>query len=186
MSFSRFFRLTQTMFMIAVFSALALPLMQAQTETVLHNFQGFSDGQSPYAGLTPDRKGNFYGTTYVGGDTAYGTIFELSPNGGGGWNETVLYVFEGRTADGCFPYGPVIMDNKGRLYGTLSFCGPTESGAVFQLTRTGETWKETILHNFTQGAVEPVPPAVSLWTKPATSTAPQLTDAPQIDEPSLN
>jgi uncharacterized repeat protein (TIGR03803 family) len=152
MPFSIFLALPKKVFMIAVFSALAIPLAQAQTETVLYNFQGYNDGQGPYAALTPDGKGNFYGTTSFGGENAYGTVFGLSPNGGGGWNETVLYVFAGRTADGCFPYGPVIMDNKGGLYGTLSFCGPTESGAVFKLTRTGETWKETILYNFTGGA----------------------------------
>ena len=37
--------------------------LQAQTETVLHNFTGGSDGAYPESSLTPDRAGNFYGTT---------------------------------------------------------------------------------------------------------------------------
>jgi hypothetical protein len=75
---------------------------QAQTETVLYNFTGGSDGGEPQSSLTPDGAGNFYGTTYYGGLTCSeqgtegcGTVFELSPNGSGGWNETVLYSFTG-------------------------------------------------------------------------------------------
>ena len=65
----------------------------AQTETVLYNFAGGSDGNNPDSTLTSDGVGNFYGTTNFGGTAGglgYGTVFELSPNGGGGWNETVL------------------------------------------------------------------------------------------------
>jgi hypothetical protein len=70
---------------------------QAQTETVLYNFTGNGDGGLPWSRLTRDDKGNFYGTTRYGGIeygcTGYGTVFELSPNDGGGWNETTLYNF---------------------------------------------------------------------------------------------
>ena len=38
---------------------------QAQTETVLYNFTGGSDGANPQSRLT-HRAGNFYGTTYGG------------------------------------------------------------------------------------------------------------------------
>ena len=50
------------------------------------------DGDNPDSRLTSDGKGNFYGTTYAGG-LGFGTVFELSPSGSGGWNETVLYSF---------------------------------------------------------------------------------------------
>ena len=39
---------------------------QAQTETVLYNFTGGSDGEYPLSGLTSDGNGNFYGTTLSG------------------------------------------------------------------------------------------------------------------------
>ena len=58
------------------------------TETVLHNFSGSNDGGNlPLSGsLTFDAAGNLYGTTNEGGITsATGTVFELSPNEGGGW-----------------------------------------------------------------------------------------------------
>src|ERR1700747_111551 len=55
---------------LAVLSALLLIVarpVQAQTETVLHNFTGGSDGGYPYASLTPYGAGIFYGTTPYGG-----------------------------------------------------------------------------------------------------------------------
>jgi hypothetical protein len=72
---------------------------QAQTENVLYNFTGDHDGGSPASRLTSDGAGNFFGTTIEGGvgnfGVGYGTVFELSPNGSGGWNETVIYSFKG-------------------------------------------------------------------------------------------
>jgi uncharacterized repeat protein (TIGR03803 family) len=49
------------------------------TETVLYTFTGGADGGEPQAGLIRDLKGNFYGTTSVGGSAGYGTVFELTP-----------------------------------------------------------------------------------------------------------
>jgi uncharacterized repeat protein (TIGR03803 family) len=56
-------------------------------ETVLHNFTGGADGGNPYAGVTQDRHGSLYGTTYYGGnincdDSGFGcgVVFELRPD----------------------------------------------------------------------------------------------------------
>jgi uncharacterized repeat protein (TIGR03803 family) len=47
--------------------------------TTLHSFSGGSDGASPhYAGLVQATDGNFYGVTSTGGQTGYGTLFQLS------------------------------------------------------------------------------------------------------------
>jgi uncharacterized repeat protein (TIGR03803 family) len=62
---------------------LAVRPARAQTETVLYNFMGTSDGFTPQSRRTSDGAGNFYGTTDFGGLGA-GTLFELSPNGNGG------------------------------------------------------------------------------------------------------
>ena len=70
-------------------------LAQAQTETVLYNFTGGSDGNDPFSGLTSDGAGNFYGTTVEGGRSGDGAVFELSPHRSGGWKETAIYSFTG-------------------------------------------------------------------------------------------
>jgi uncharacterized repeat protein (TIGR03803 family) len=135
---------------LAVLSALLLIVArpaQAQTETVLYNFTGGSDGSTPQSRLTFDGAGNLYGTTNSGG-LGYGTVFELSPNGSGGWNETVLYSFTGG-ADGANPYfSPVIFDSLGNLYGTTYAGGANGLGVVFELSPVGTSWTETVLHSF--------------------------------------
>ena len=126
------------------------------SETVLYNFYYGSDGAYPISRLTSDGAGNFYGTTcsYEGQGPGYGTVFELSPNGSGGWNETVLYSFTGG-ADGSNPmYSDVIFDSVGNLYGTTEFGGANGYGVVFELSPAGTSWTETVLHSFawTDGA----------------------------------
>jgi uncharacterized repeat protein (TIGR03803 family) len=123
---------------------------QAQTEAMLYNFSGDPDGANPLTGLTSDGVGNFYGTTSVGG-LGLGTVFELSPNGNGGWNETVIYSFcsAPNCADGANPaYSGVILDGKGNLYGTTEYGGATGLGVVFELSPVEGGWSETVLHNF--------------------------------------
>ena len=96
---------------------------EAQTFAVLHNFTGAADGGYPAAGLTLDRAGNLYGTTYDGSGIGYGKIFKLS-NSGGGWVFTPLYSFSGGT-DGANPIARVISfarhaspDAESEPYGT--------------------------------------------------------------------
>jgi uncharacterized repeat protein (TIGR03803 family) len=124
---------------------------QAQTGTVLYNFAGNPDGADPLSGLTFDGAGNLYGTTEQGGAHGAGAVFELSPNGGGGWNETVLYSFTGG-ADGRIPNGPVIFDSAGNLYGTAEYGGVYGYGVVFDLSPRGGRWTETVLYSFAGGA----------------------------------
>ena len=48
-------------------------------ETVLYNFTGGSDGGGPQAGLKLDGQHNLYGTTYYGGMSNAGTVFQFTP-----------------------------------------------------------------------------------------------------------
>src|ERR1700685_4041250 len=50
------------------------------TENVIYSFlgSGSNDGAYPFAGLVFDKAGNLYGTTYQGGASSQGTVFELS------------------------------------------------------------------------------------------------------------
>ena len=86
-------------------------------ETVLHNFSGPPDGASPFSPLLFDAAGNLYGTTQSGGIAGvdWGTAFELSPDGRGGWTETSLYGFcaENDCTDGSIPVGSLVLDAAG-------------------------------------------------------------------------
>jgi uncharacterized repeat protein (TIGR03803 family) len=96
---------------------------------VLHTFTGGSDGDRP-TNLIADRVGNLYGTTNSGGASGRGTLFKLSPDGS---NYQVLYSFTGGS-DGLNPFGGLIADRAGNLYGTTFFGGASNLGTVFTLT----------------------------------------------------
>ena len=133
-----------------------------QTQTVLYSFAGGADGAYPYAGLTADGNGNFFGTTSQGGtgkcgsggNAGCGAVFELSPASSGGWTEKVLYSFT-NSPDGADPMAGVVLDGKGNLYGTTAaggfvsgFCN-SGCGTIFQLSPSAAgTWKETVLYKF--------------------------------------
>jgi uncharacterized repeat protein (TIGR03803 family) len=117
---------------------------------VLYNFTGLGDGSQPYSGLIFDAAGNLYGTTYRGGASAAGTVYQLAPPAqqGGMWTETVLYSFASGS-DGEGPQSDLIFDAAGNLYGTTDNGGSPGNGIVFQLTPgQGGAWTETVLHRF--------------------------------------
>lgn len=122
-------------------------------ETILYSFKGSPDGYGPVGGLIPDQNGNLFGVTAQGGAHGLGTVFELSPNGTGGWNETVLYNFTGN-ADGQYPAAALTWDSQGNLYGTTAGggygCAP-KCGSVFELSPGSNQWTITALHTFTGG-----------------------------------
>jgi uncharacterized repeat protein (TIGR03803 family) len=122
------------------------------TESVVYRFQGGHDGAIPYAGLAFDQAGNLWGATGFGGSYNDGTIYQLVPSGGG-WTENVVYVFHGGN-DGANPYGGLIVDQSGNLYGaTFGTNGtPVE---VYELTPTNGDWEFNVLHSFNtnQGAL---------------------------------
>jgi uncharacterized repeat protein (TIGR03803 family) len=152
----------RSILILAVLSALlliaALPAQAKVKETMLYDFcsiQGDNscyDGTWPAAGLTSDGAGNFYGMTEEGGAFGYGEVFELSPNGSGGWNETVLYSFTGGADGGFTYYSDVIFDSVGNLYGTTTTGGANGLGVVFELSPVGASWTETVLYSFAGGA----------------------------------
>jgi uncharacterized repeat protein (TIGR03803 family) len=120
------------------------------TETVLYSFQGFTDGVQPTFGdLVFDGAGNLYGTTPHGGQGDHGTVYKLTPSNGG-WSETVLYRFQGGH-DGATPYGGVISDQAGNLWGTTAFGGTYNNGTIYQLVPSGGGWTENVVYNFRGG-----------------------------------
>ena len=120
--------------------------------TTLHTFTG-PDGLFPYATLLRDARGNLYGTTEFGGtgcgSTGCGTVFKVDTRN----RESVLYSFAGGS-DGVDPFGGVVRDSHGNLFGTTSGggssnCAGEGCGIVYKIDSQGH---ETILHRFTNGA----------------------------------
>jgi uncharacterized repeat protein (TIGR03803 family) len=98
-----------------------------------------ADGAGPWAGLIMDRAGNLYGSTPGGGSLTNnaGVVFELA-RAATGFTEKVLHVFCSQTncPDGEKPYGGVIRDGSGNLYGTTLGGGANGRGVVFELVNT--------------------------------------------------
>jgi uncharacterized repeat protein (TIGR03803 family) len=145
-------------------SGTVFELALSGTETILHSFDfNGSDGYYPNASLVLGGKGNLYGTTTYGGpygcaEDGCGTVFELTPSGG----ETILHSF-GASGDGSGPYGRLVRDEKGNLYGTTSEGGAyTYYGTVFELTLSHGKWTETILHSFESDGTDGIEPAQDL------------------------
>ena len=146
-----------------------VPPKTAWTEVVLYSFTGGVDGGLPEGGVIFDSAGNLYGTTYQGGSSNSGTVFELSPpvTPGGAWTESVLHSFQPLSSDGEYPETGLTWDHSGNLIGVTpsgganrpSACGGN-CGTVFQLSppsAPGGEWTETILQNFKWGqGVEPL------------------------------
>lgn len=156
-------KLTCRLAMIPAIFALTVLLIGArafaQTERILHSFSN-NGGENPAQGLIFDSTGNLYGTTEKGGQYDAGTVFELSPNGSGGWTQTVLHQF-GSGNDGQNPSGgSLLMDSAGNLYGTTfhggtSLCGlgtPVGCGTVFELIKNSDgRWMEKVIYDFYGG-----------------------------------
>ncbi len=139
-------------------------------EKVLHNFT-VANGFYPVAAPILDAAGNLYGTTIWGGGLGVtycgqggcGTVWELSPKAGGGWTETLLHRFDPNGSDGVFPYGGLIFDASGNLYGTTYVGGTFDHGTVYELTpKAAGGWAEKILHSFNSNGKDGERPEDSL------------------------
>jgi DNA-binding beta-propeller fold protein YncE len=122
-------------------------------EKVLHSFGRAGDGFGPWGGLIFDAAGNNLYSTTAGGGTSTGcygcgTAFELTPGANGKWKEKLLHSF-GNGEDGVGPYGVMVFDATGNLYGTTTEGGAGYVGTFFQLAPGANgKWKEKVLHSF--------------------------------------
>ena len=127
--------------------------------SMLYGFRGGNDGLWPFAPPTLDKAGNLYGTTVVGGKTGNhgcqfppgcGIVYKIGLNG----KETILHKFAWGT-DGVGPYGSVVVDRSGNVYGT-TFIGGSDGcpppppqnrgcGTIYKVDTSG---KETVLYRW--------------------------------------
>jgi uncharacterized repeat protein (TIGR03803 family) len=121
-------------------------------ERVIHTFTGGNDGGVGSLGLLLHESSNLYGVTEEGGTHGAGTAFRLSPASKKRWKLTTLYAFKG-TPDAASPYGGLVADASGNLYGTTYYGGANGLGAVFELTpKTKGRYRERVLYSFKGGS----------------------------------
>jgi uncharacterized repeat protein (TIGR03803 family) len=124
----------------------------AATATTIAAFSG--SAANPLGNLIMDANGDLFGTTATGGASGKGSVFEIKfANGSYTSTPATLYSFTGG-ADGQLPYGGLVMDANGDLFGTTSggeaggaFGGPTSpsagSATVFEIKATNGTYAST-------------------------------------------
>jgi uncharacterized repeat protein (TIGR03803 family) len=120
-------------------------------QSVLYNFCiNCPTGSSPYAGVVQATDGNFYGTTYEGGNYGQGTVFKITPAG----ELTSLYSFclgGAPCVDGNLPTAALVQGSDGNLYGTTTeggAFGEAFGGTLFRITLGGTL---TTLYSFGSG-----------------------------------
>jgi len=134
-------------FAVALLTLGLLPAAwSASTFKVLHSFGGPNDGNDPSGPPLLDDKGNLYGVTSGGpGQYGNGTAYELTPNAIGAWSETVLHPFK-FGSDGAIPWGGLVLDSAGNIYGTLAGDGRLAAAGVFELSRGSGGWENTVIY----------------------------------------
>ena len=95
--------------------------------TTLASFNG-ANGEYPYAGLVEDSSGNLFGTTFDGGSSSDGTVFEVQAGSGA---VTTLATFN--NTNGANPRAGVVKDSSGNLFGTTYYGGASNDGTVFEI-----------------------------------------------------
>jgi uncharacterized repeat protein (TIGR03803 family) len=120
------------------------------TEQVLHSFTGGLDGGSPQSTPILSSTGELFGTAFGGGSNGYGVVFGLTPptSSGGTWTEHVIHNFD-FTSSGAFPWGGLVADLSGNMYGVTESGGANGNGTAFEITRPSQTGStEITLHSF--------------------------------------
>jgi uncharacterized repeat protein (TIGR03803 family) len=100
--------------------------------TLLASLVSNQQSAGSWSSLVMDKAGNLYGTSRAGGLYGEGTVFKLTPSNGG-WIFSILHNFYCAT-DGCGPYGSVVFDANGNMYGTTGGGGPSYAGTVWEIT----------------------------------------------------
>ncbi len=133
-------------------------LARSGTGWILRPLYDFQDNSgNPGMGVVFGPDGALYGLANgTGGCTDYymcGNVFRLAPpptfcasficN----WQETVLHQFTG-APDGSSPASRLIFDSTGNMYGVTFFGGAYNWGAVYELSRSGSSWTESVIYSF--------------------------------------
>jgi uncharacterized repeat protein (TIGR03803 family) len=110
--------------------------------TTIHSLSGAAEeGRTPYAKLLQASDGNLYGTTYIGGAEARGTVFRVSLTG----TFATVYSFKAAKTEAILPYAGLVEAGDGNLYGTTLRGGAGDKGTVFRISLSGTF---AVVHSF--------------------------------------
>lgn len=108
-----------------------------------------------------DKHGDLLGTTFRGGSVDGGTVFELVPQVGGGWQKQTIHEFTSifSLGDGSEPIPGLTVGPSGHFYGTTllggedrCFSAPYGCGTIFEIAPSHDgTWKEQVIYSFHGG-----------------------------------
>jgi uncharacterized repeat protein (TIGR03803 family) len=130
------------------------PSGSGYTESILHRFQGGTDGEFPESALLAGSNGKLFGATSRGGEVgsytdSHGTVYELMPSGSG-YSERIILDFDHTNA--AFPRDEAGLhaDSNGNLYGTTYNGGGYKGscGVVFKLAPSSSGFSYTELYGF--------------------------------------
>jgi uncharacterized repeat protein (TIGR03803 family) len=114
------------------------------------------DGTGPFAGLVQAANGDFYGTTFYGGNFSPdaaphggGTIFKITASGA----LTTLYAFcsQSLCTDGANPFAGLVQATDGNLYGAASKGGAYGQGTIFEIAPSPSDTLTTLYSFCSQG-----------------------------------
>jgi uncharacterized repeat protein (TIGR03803 family) len=122
---------------------------------------GAYPGSNPRANLASDGNGNLFGTTYEGGSSNDGTVFELA---GPSNTFSSLLSFTGNSGNypGAYSRASLISDGNGNLFGTTVVGGTSSDGTVFELAGTSHTFSSLFSFTGNTGAYAGADPDAGL------------------------
>jgi uncharacterized repeat protein (TIGR03803 family) len=114
----------------------------SNTITVLASFSANLPNQTNYqnGAVALDSSGNFYGTTEAGGTQGDGTVYEVVKG-----SNTIKTLATFNDTNGSDPFGGVVIDGNGNLYGTTESGAPDQYGTIFEIA-AGTTTIDTLAH----------------------------------------
>ncbi len=117
----------------AVFEIVKTQSGYARTPVLIASFNG-ADGKGPVGGLIVDAAGDLFGTTEFEGG-GFGTAFEIVKTQSG-YASAPTTLVKLSAAAGENPYGGLVADAAGNLFGTTNNGGAGGIGTVFEIVKT--------------------------------------------------
>lgn len=148
-----------------------IPNSSGWNADIIYTFTDGEDGKYPIAGLVADASGDLYGTTSADGVGGGGVIFQLAKSGEtwtynvinslpSGNSQSLCYFVPGAGCSG--PWGTLLLDPAGNLYGATYSGGTYQYGNVFKLTKSNGSWTYADIYDFTAGSdgANPIGPLI--------------------------